>query len=557
MSTVDQTSFTDETARESKNKKLPEHNRFCVHPGVGVARVGDSEQGFFIGPEASGWNPLPADGSYKDAQGKIKRQAARFRVYEYDPAGKPVREICAKDGTITWTVHIANKKGAWYEFAGKAAWKSGLNRVLRNKDIEGDQEPDLRKSLIIDPGPRSVTGFNATPATFDGGSFLGKPVNLGEIRTDSNGRLLVLGGDGSASTVNDNNPLAHFANNDGWQDNIADGWVEATICLPDGSTHIAERAWVIVAPPAFVPQMQSLVTLNDLMQEVAKEQGWQNSSSNEVLFYRDVFPLLQRTDNFGWVSDMAFRGHGSGKYGSFTDEAHLKVYSDASASSQARRQKTFSVLRDPQASDALTSSEDGGNMPLLYGTGGVDENKKPLDWFTVLPSQYTKMKAWAEGNFTLDNMPAPRPLEEYELDQQPAALDRAALEYCAGGPFFPGIEMTFIAAEASTWRAPYRIASSWGPGDVTKWMALPWHSDFYECTLHWWPIQRPDAVLTESDFEAKLINQRQSWTRGISEGSLQGNNEMVNYWSSLGFVLPSLSDNEKTIYVEKERGFVD
>ena len=31
-------------------------------------------------------------------------------------------------------------------------------------------------------------------------------------------------------------------------------------------------------------------------------------------------------------------------------------------------------------------------------------------------------------------------------------------------------------------------------------MALPWQADFYECSTHWWPAQRPDNVVPESEY---------------------------------------------------------
>jgi len=52
----------------------------------------------------------------KDDQGRIKRQVARFRLYGLDAADAVVQELTAADADITWTVHLANKKAAWYQF---------------------------------------------------------------------------------------------------------------------------------------------------------------------------------------------------------------------------------------------------------------------------------------------------------------------------------------------------------------------------------------------------------------------------------------------------------
>src|SRR5438445_6388487 len=151
-----------------------------IHPPNGVARLSKSLTKFFIGPELPGRQKPPV-GGYKDGQGRVKRQAARFRLFGYDGKGKLVGEISAKEAAITWTVHLANKKAAWKRFDGL-----DKSTPLRNASV-GD-----RASLVIDPGPRSLTGVNKT-AQFDNGKFLGTLVPLGEMRTDSKGRLLLLG----------------------------------------------------------------------------------------------------------------------------------------------------------------------------------------------------------------------------------------------------------------------------------------------------------------------------------------------------------------------------
>ncbi|RIK46832.1 MAG: hypothetical protein DCC57_15060, partial [Chloroflexi bacterium] len=86
-----------------------------IHPGIGVARVGNSLTDYFVGPELP--QPLPQPPNfYRDATGALKRQAARFRVYGVNAAGQVVRELTAADAAIEWTVEIANKKAAWYNY---------------------------------------------------------------------------------------------------------------------------------------------------------------------------------------------------------------------------------------------------------------------------------------------------------------------------------------------------------------------------------------------------------------------------------------------------------
>ena len=114
------------------------------HPAIGIARLGNSPNGFFIGPEKPGVYSKPR-GGYRDAQHRIKRQAARFRLFGYDKNGKLVKEITSAEAKIEWTVHLANKKAEWKTFDGLNA-----KAPRRNAGVTD------RSKLIIDPGdPRS------------------------------------------------------------------------------------------------------------------------------------------------------------------------------------------------------------------------------------------------------------------------------------------------------------------------------------------------------------------------------------------------------------------
>ena len=77
----------------------------------------------------------------------------------------------------------------------------------RNVLIQGDE----RAQLVIDPGPRSIAGRDASGAKFDTACFFNLPVDLGELRTDGEGRLLVLGGYGVSQSVAGQPPQT-FAN---------------------------------------------------------------------------------------------------------------------------------------------------------------------------------------------------------------------------------------------------------------------------------------------------------------------------------------------------------
>src|SRR3954452_16204206 len=78
---------------------LSDIERVIIHPAIGIARVGNSPDEWFIGPEAPGPHPVPA-GGFKDAAGRIKRQAARFRLYGLDRDGHVEAEVTATDAEI-------------------------------------------------------------------------------------------------------------------------------------------------------------------------------------------------------------------------------------------------------------------------------------------------------------------------------------------------------------------------------------------------------------------------------------------------------------------------
>ena len=59
-----------------------------IHPAIGIARLGNSEDDGFIGPEVPGVYQFP-EGGYRDSEGRLRRQGARFRVFGYDEMDRP------------------------------------------------------------------------------------------------------------------------------------------------------------------------------------------------------------------------------------------------------------------------------------------------------------------------------------------------------------------------------------------------------------------------------------------------------------------------------------
>jgi hypothetical protein len=463
-----------------------------IHPAIGIARVGNSPTGFFIGPEWPGQCD-PPPGGYRDPQSLVKRQAARFRLFGYDAKGRLVRELTARDATVTWTVHLANQKAAARRFNGLKA-----NAPLRNRHVKN------RKSLIIDSGPRSLKGPGQA-AAFDTGSFQGTVVPLGEIRTDKEGRLLVLGGFGHSASPT-KAAIKTFENNDGWFDDVSDGPVTASVTLKGRRNPIrASGAWVIVAPPKFAPAFQSVTTLYDVLRQVAVDRLGLTLPPVPS-FTEDVYPILNRVIQMKWVSALAAANHAT--LPTVVPPLGLPF----------TRSDIFERLKNPKDGS-------GGDMPMVWS-----DNYAPpaVDSQPVTPIQYKVMKMWAAGEF-IDDWSGPPALSEAIT---PEGLDRAALEPCVGGPFYPGIEAGWFLRDKLRYTEPFRLShKGLAPGDVTKQMSLPWQADFYACEfespLAWWPAQRPDDVFPDSG------HPQVPWTRDLV-GSEQA---MVKNWHKLGFIV--------------------
>lgn len=77
--------------------------RIAIHPAIGVARVGNSKDAFYFGPEVPGGVPV---GPFKDEAGAMARQAARFRLFAYDAQGRVLGEVTAREAEISWTLTV-------------------------------------------------------------------------------------------------------------------------------------------------------------------------------------------------------------------------------------------------------------------------------------------------------------------------------------------------------------------------------------------------------------------------------------------------------------------
>ena len=359
--------------------------KYRIHPAVDIARLGNSPDAFYLSPENPAQIPQACDAngnprygpdgttpeyvtSFKDRDGRIKRQAARFQVLVYDdahPDGRPLRigdrvEGGGNHGTlidIQWRAYLANKKASWYQFnqlEGEHGYAPG--HVRRNPQVPDE----LRQRLIIDPGPRIVSLRGERRAAFDrdaGGHYATtfppdtlKPYSidtLGDLLVDDDGRLLVLGGHGRAGSelTGPGNPrIEHYANNDGWYDDTSDGPVMARLMFFDERVQRVRfvdadyPAWVVAGYPRFAPEVLDMITMDEVVYDMFLHQFaydtkvygtagtfndppavdpmnpgalqlWLDSrlTYNPGLkpwFFRDVWPILFRPDEFTFLTDV-------------------------------------------------------------------------------------------------------------------------------------------------------------------------------------------------------------------------------------------------------------
>jgi hypothetical protein len=720
---------------------------YKIHPGIGIARLGNSDTEFYIAPETPAGMPQECESSgnprvgpngltpvlvstFRDAEGRIKRQAARFQVFVYDeesPEGRPLKmgdpiEGGGNHGTlveIQWQVYVANKKACWYEFKetqGEHGYAPDHPR--RNADVV-----DQRSRLIIDPGPRIVTnakrrasfdrsGEGNYATTFPPEELAPNSIDtLGEMMMDDSGRLLVLGGhghSGSEKTGPGEPHITEYANNDGWYDDTSDGPVMARLVMfsqeVQGQRYIDVEypAWVIVGYPRYVPQMLDMVTMDEVLHDLSLQQFATNTSlygrlgsfenpdridfrnagqlqqwrdggrltwntDYKPLFYRDIWPILYRPDQFRFLSDILAQSnypHDQEQRGLFDPGKLSIVPGSPKANEIAQQQKAGrgpSVARKiefanlsrftPMRADAaeeppadpygplrrflfgllrLSGEENEFKiedqvssrlhnlplMPLLCGDNPLS-NTAVSKFLRLTDYMLFILKQWAEGHFINEidegwlQSPPYTPYLPYPTTppRTGRALDAGVMSNVLGGAFCPGGEACWIMRNPSIYWEPYRfkadrsvsdflesaaqVNSGLGvdadytfnvenplsqnsdfvtglqPGDITKYSAVPWQSDFNECTTNpndityadwnnnypdsendqdlrkgtkvwttmWWPAHRPLQYTEVTSVAAGQPNYLwTNWTKGVPQTNA-GDLKMVTEWAKLGFII--------------------
>jgi hypothetical protein len=570
---------------------MSEIDHVKIHPAIGIARVGNGDECFY-GPETPDEKPKEP-GFYKDANNtaKIKRQAARFRVYGYDEHDNVVGEVLdGVDGaTVKWTAHLANTKAAWYKFTvaldipeAQRLTKEQYGR--RNAQIP----PEARDALRIDPGAQTIQGPSQSGHPFNGtisANGQSTPVYLGELRTDEKGRLVVLGGRGNSAPFIPASELTTVENNDGWYDDISDGPVTAVVTVDDEEM-VVKPSWVVVAPPNYAPDVKGIVTLHDLLYDVFV-QGGALPFPDSISFAEHVEPLLLRFSRLQWVN----RGFAS-EFGwngpNYFSADLLKKLGSNDLKYQELRRRVYYQMRDYDR-DGLSPLP----WPYLYGDAMSTPAQSPRQYSRLTVTLEKILELWVDGKFD-DTKPyqAYSSLRDAPVDQQPGLLDRAALEYCLADAFHPGYEVTWPIQHDSLYHEPFRIRHrteespepdygdyleperaksatgplhQQGPGDLTRWMGVPWQTDAASCRAGYelreaigpryspylptfWPARVPNHVLTQIHFgilndtdfddeERQLpFEQRAVWYRFLNPDKKKGMQDMISMWPKLGIV---------------------
>lgn len=529
--------------------------RAGIYPPIGVTRVGNSKDEYFIGPLVDEPEVKMDEYAYRDKTGALKRQAAEFRIYGFNAAGKAVKELTSDNAKITWNSHLANQKASWYQFQIALdipdAQDSNIPpSLLRNIDVKD------RKSLFIDGGVQSLSKPNVESGHQFNGKFQEEEVYLGEMRTDEKGRLIMLGGFGKSKNTKGEIAIT-FANNEGWYDDTSDGPITAEVEF-EGVQLKVEPAWVVCAPPDYAPMQKSVRTMWDLMRDVAVNSGMLERPARPS-FKKDILPIFERMTNLQWVNAGFAAAFGWGGQFDYTTLEWVKKLSDPTSANYEMRRTISNNFRRYDVPGAAAPQL----WPWTYGdavsnptTGSVRQHS------TLSGLQLAFLDQWVEGDFDADfvdmtgcpHVPEPIIIDDLPVEEQPDMLTKAAMEFCLADAFHPGCEMTWPMRTSGMYSAAFRLKHapekplvdtsyygstmnsevltlSAGPllggqvaGGITRWMAVPWQTDTASCRDGYtksydpylptfWPARVPNNILSEKRYEEAIDIQLEDETR--------------------------------------------
>lgn len=563
----------------------------AIYPPIGVMRVGNSKDEYYIGPLVDEPEVKSDIYAYRDKTGALKRQAAEFRIYGLNSEGKAVKELTMDDANITWRSQLANQKASWYQFQIALDIPEALDpdippSLLRNIDVRD------RNKLMIKGKPRKISKPNEDNGNKFKGKFFSKAVYLGEMRTDAKGRLIMLGGHGVSANI-DGNIAVTFANNEGWYDDMSDGPVTAEVTY-EGVSLDVDPAWVICAPPDYAPMQKSVRTMWDLMRSVAVESKMMERPK-QPSFSKDILPIFERMTNLQWVNAGFAAAFGYGGQFNYTSLEWANKLNDPSAANVEMRRTISNNFRRFDQSGA----EAPQLWPWMYGDAiSIPTRGSVRQHSTLSKLQLSFLDQWVKGEFISDfkgfDDAKPKPIDDYPVEEQPDMLTKAAMDFCLADAFHPGCEMTWPMRTSGMYMAPFRLkhapkepktdfdyfgstldsgvlSMSSGPllggqvaGGVTRWMAVPWQTDTASCrdgytTAYdpylptFWPARVPNNMLAEEQYKEVMdpklsederrlaFSNRQFWLDDLPLEGQPANqtnqiNAMVKYFDKLAVV---------------------
>jgi L-lysine epsilon oxidase-like protein len=588
-----------------------------IYPPIGLARVGNAPEDFLIGTEVIGGDATRPDGTpartLDDYRGPapdraIKRHAARFRIYAEMKDGAVVELTRSSGVGIRWQVALANLKAGWYDFNQAMDLGDPVSQPAQQRNRQLPRIPGGRGSLDIVPTSISIDGANLSGSeyTFGDGLFCAKQVYLGELRTDAEGRLLVLGGRGLSASFRPNLQPVTFANNFGWHDDVSDGPVRATITFADGTSVEAEAAYVAVTPPNFAPGLVPVVTMDDTVRETFYDAGWLERPK-ATSFTRDVWPIFDRLTGLQWTNHGLFVVHGAGSPLDARDPQVIARLRDAKAGQADWRRRVFALFRDPLSTAKYAPPPVPPVVPPMipqifgdaYGETAAENDGDPRVELSISPTQYAHLGRWAAGKFADDwpgAIPQPPRFDDLTPADQVAQLERASLHDCIGGPFHPGIELTWTMRLPRVWARAYRLKvlpgdgaakqdygkvltpdacmAAGGPydgvaaGALTRFLGVPWQTDGTSCNSDadyapwtflsmptFWGARVPDQVFAEANYARtqdlepalsrlqidKHFALRVDWLRDVRGRDYYDRlSNMIANWAGLGMVIPGV-----------------
>jgi len=363
-------------------------------------------------------------------------------------------------------------------------------------------------------------------------------------------------------------------------------------------------AWVVVGYPRYVPEILDMVTADDVVYDMglrqfaddtvlygtlgtfddpphidARDPGaiahWQASrlTWNKAFrpwFFRDVWPILFRPDEFRWLTDVLGQSnypHDQQQRGTF--DPYRLCIAPTYFASRAERDAARSPLRlranASQGEAAVeTAAQDGAEegpddrgrwkiddywamrnflfdllrlageenefkvvdrissrihnlplMPLLCGDNPLT-NTSPSKFLRLTDYQLFILKQWADGHFIDDSAMGwlPRdysPFQPYATLPAPTtgrALDRGVLSNLLGGAFCPGGEIGWVLRNPSIWQEPYRIKSNRSI------------SDFYQSAAQANQVPTGNHIADFTYAMDNPLSQDNDFTTGLEPGDL-------------------------------------